>query len=114
MVVLEASIETHVPIQFADEVWSEFIRRSMYGSYAKGFADVAASLYEIDADDGIVTFDTVGDGLVRVTVEIEYAAHAGGSAAADIARAQTHLEQVLERYCVFLHRRCHRESSASA
>ena len=114
MALLKGSVEADVPIRFADEVWGEFIRRSMYGSYATGFADVAASLSEIDADDGIVTFETVGDGLVRVTVEIEYAAHAGGSAAADIARAQMHLEQVLERYRVFLHRRCHRESSASA
>jgi hypothetical protein len=41
--LLKASVEADVPIQFAAEVWSEFIRRSLYGSYAKGFADVAAS-----------------------------------------------------------------------
>ena len=39
MALLKASVEANVPIQCADKVWSEFIRRSMYGSYARGFED---------------------------------------------------------------------------
>ncbi len=111
MALLKASLEVDVPIQFADEVWSEFIRRSLYGSYAKGFADVAASLSEIDADDGTVTFETAGDRLVKVSVELEYAPRPGGDAAAEIAQAQTQLQQDLEKYRVFLLRRRDQESS---
>lgn len=114
MVLLKAEVEADVPIQTADEVWSEFIRRSTYGAYARGFADVAASLYEIDADDGTVTFETVGERLVRVSVVLEYTPERGGDAAAEVARAQASLERDLERYRVFLQRRCGRESLRSA
>jgi hypothetical protein len=108
--LLKGSVEADVPIQFADKVWSEFIRRSMYGSYAKGFDDVAASLAEIDADDGTVTFETAGEQLVKVSVELEYTPRAGDGAAAEIAQAQTRLERDLEKYRVFLLRRCDQES----
>jgi hypothetical protein len=111
MALLKAAVEADVPIRFADEVWSEFIRRSTYGSYAKGFADVAAALSEIDAEDGTVTFETATDRLVRVSVELEYVPRAGGGAAAEIARAQTVLEHDLENYRVFLMRRWDQETS---
>ena len=67
MAVLSGAIEADVPIQFADKEWTEFMFRSLYGSYAKGFEDVAASLSETDADSGDVTFETEGDHLVRVS-----------------------------------------------
>jgi hypothetical protein len=111
MALLKASVEAEVPIQFADEVWSDFIRRSIYGSCARGFADVAASLSEIDADDGTVTFEIAGEQLVKVSVELEYTPRAGGGAAAEIAQAQTHLQQDLEKYRVFLLRRRDQGSS---
>ena len=65
MAVLSGAVEADVPIQFADQEWTEFMFRSLYGSYAKGFEDVAASLSETDADSGDVTFETEGDRLVR-------------------------------------------------
>jgi hypothetical protein len=58
MAVLKGAIEADVPIQFADREWTEFMFRSLYGSYAKGFEDVAANLSETDADSGSVTFET--------------------------------------------------------
>jgi hypothetical protein len=108
--LLKGSVEADVSIQFADKVWSEFIRRSLYGSCAKGFDDVAASLSEIDADDGTVTFETAGDRLVKVSVELEYTPRATGDAAAEVAQAQARLERDLEKYRVFLLRRCDQES----
>ena len=110
MALLSASVEADVPIQFADREWSEFVWRSLYGSYAKGFDDVAASLSETDADSGTVTFETEGDQLVKVSVEVEYTPRAGADAAAEVARAQTRLEHDLEKYRLFLLRRCEQES----
>ena len=110
MAVLSTSVEADVPIQFADREWSEFVWRSLYGSYAKGFGDVAASLSETDADSGEVTFETEGDRLVKVSVEVEYTPRANADAAAEVAQAQARLERDLEKYRVFLLRRCEQES----
>ena len=46
MAVLSGTVEADVPIQFADKEWTEFVFRSLYGNYAKGFEDVAASVSE--------------------------------------------------------------------
>ena len=110
MAVLKGAVEADVPIQFADQEWTEFMFRSLYGSYAKGFEDVAASLSETDADSGKVTFETEGDRLVKVSVEIEYTPRRGADATAEVAAAQARLERDLEKYRVFLLRRCEQES----
>ncbi len=111
MAVLKGSVEADVPIAFADKEWTEFVFRSLYGNYAKGFEDVAASVNETDADSGTVTFETEGDRLVRVSIEVEYTPRASGdAAAAEVAHAQTRLEHDLEKYRVFLLRRCEQES----
>jgi hypothetical protein len=110
MAVLSGAIEADVPIQFADKEWTEFMFRSLYGSYAKGFEDVAASLSETDADSGDVTFETEGDHLVRVSVKLEYTPRRGADAAAEIAAAQARLDRDLEKYRTFLLRRCEQES----
>ena len=110
MAVLKGAVEADVPIQFADKEWTEFMFRSLYGSYAKGFEDVAASLSETDADSGSVTFETEGDRLVKVSVEIEYTPRKGADATAEVAAAQARLERDLEKYRVFLVRRCEQES----
>lgn len=110
MAVLTASIEADVPIQFADREWSEFVWRSLRGSHAKDFEDVATSLSETDADSGAVNVETEGDRLVNVSVELEYAAHGDGDRKGEVARAQTRLEHDLEKYRAFLLRRCEQES----
>ncbi len=114
MAHLSGSIEADVPIAFADQEWTEFTYRSLYGSYARDFADVATSLSELDADSGSVTFETEGDRLVRVSVEVEYTPHAGGDVSAEVAQAQARLERDLEKYRVFLLRRCEQESCRAA
>ena len=110
MAVLKGTVDADVPIAFADKEWTEFVFRSLYGNYAKGFEDVAASVSETDADSGTVTFETEGERLVRVSVEVEYTPHSGGDAAAEVAHAQAQLERDLEKYRVFLLRRCEQES----
>jgi hypothetical protein len=48
------------------------------GGYAKGFDDAAASINETDADAGTVKFETEGERLVKVSVELEYTPYSGG------------------------------------
>jgi len=112
MAVLRSSVEADVPIAFADEEWTEYVFRSLYGNYQEGFEDVAASLAEIDADGGTVTFETESDGRVRIAVEAEYTPQ-GRDEQADVARAQSWLEHDLEKYRTFLLRRCDQVSCRS-
>jgi hypothetical protein len=114
MAVLSGSIEADVPIQFADREWSEFVWRSLYGNYANGFEDVTASISETDADSGTVQFETEGDRLVRVSVELEYTPRSRDDAAGEVAKAQMKLERDLEKYRVFLLRRCEQEKCRAA
>ena len=114
MAVLSSTIEVDVPVGFADLEWSEFVWRSLYGSYAKGFADVSASLSEMDADSGKVTFEKEGEQLSRVSVELEYSPPKGVDAEQDVVRAQARLERDLEKYRTFLLRRCEQESCRAA
>jgi hypothetical protein len=109
MAILSGSIEADVPIAFADREWTEFVFRNLYGNYAKGFEDVAASINETDADSGTVQFETEGERLVKVSVELEYTPH-GGDAKAEVARAQARLNADLEKYRTFLLKRCEQES----
>jgi hypothetical protein len=110
MAVLTGSIEANVPIAFADKEWTEFTFRSLYGNYAKGFEDVAASVSEMDADSGTVKFETEGDRLVKVSVTLEYTPHTKGDPVAEVAHAQAQLERDLEKYRTFLLRRCEQET----
>jgi hypothetical protein len=110
MAVLSGSIEADVPIKYADKEWSEFVWRSLYGSLARGFADDSASLSEIDADSGTVKFETEGDRLVKVSVELEYTPHGHGEPDDEVAKAQARLEGDLEKYRKFLLWRCEQES----
>ena len=110
MALLSASVEADVPIKFADREWSEFVWRSLYGNYAKGFSDVASSINETDADSGTVKFETEGDRLVKVSVELEYTPRTGGDPAAEVAQAQARLSRDLEKYRSFLLKRCEQES----
>jgi len=110
MAVIKGSVEADVPLEFADLEWSKFVFESLYGSYTRGFADVEPLLDEQDMDAGEVKFETEGDRLVRVTVELEYAPRSSGAAGTEIARAEATLQHDLEKYRQFLLDRCERES----
>ena len=109
MAHLSSSIEADVPVRFADREWREYVWRSLYGSYAKGFADVSASLSELDADSGTVKFESEGDSLTKVSVDLEYRP-ARGDRDEDIERAQKRLDSDMHKYRTFLLRRCDQES----
>ncbi len=109
MAILSGSIEADVPIAFADREWTEFVFRNLYGNYAKGFEDVATSINETDADSGTVQFETEGERLVKVSVELEYTPH-GADFEAEVVRAQARLNADLEKYRAFLLKRCEQES----
>src|SRR5664280_2643864 len=110
MAVLSGSVEADVPIAFADREWTEFVFRNLYGNYAQGFDDVATSLNETDADSGTVKFETEGDQLVRVSVEVTYTPRTDGDASEEVVRAQARLNRDLEKYRTFLLRRCEQEN----
>jgi hypothetical protein len=110
MAVLSGSVEADVPIAFADREWTEFVFRNLYGNYAQGFDDVAASLNETDADSGTVKFETEGDRLVRVSVEVTYTPRTQADASEEVVRAQARLNRDLEKYRTFLLRRCEQEN----
>jgi hypothetical protein len=109
MTVLRGSIEADVPLEFADREWSEFVFESLYGNYARGFADVEPLLDEAEMGAGRVQFETDGDRLVRVTVELEYTPHSHGDAGLEIAHAQATLDRDLGKYRAFLLKRCGQE-----
>jgi hypothetical protein len=110
MAVITGSIEADVPLEFADLEWSKFVFESLYGSYSRGFADVEPLIDEQDMDAGSVRFETEGDRLVKVTVELDYVPRTTDTAAAEIVHAEATLRRDLEKYRLFLLERCARES----
>jgi len=110
MTIIKGSIEADVPLEFADLEWSRFVLESFYRNYSRGFADVAPLIDEQDMDAGEVKFETEGDRLVRVTVELDYVPRTTVTAAEETARAEEALRRDLEKYRVFLLERCARES----
>ena len=110
MALIKASVEADVPLEFADLEWGKFVFESLYRSYTRGFADVEPLIDEQDMDAGDVKFETEGDKLVRVTVELNYVPRTTGTADEEIVRAQATLRRDLEKYCQFLLERCEREN----
>ena len=110
MAIISGSIEADVPLKFADLEWSKFVLESLYRSYSRGFADVEPLIDEQDMDAGEVKFETEGDRLVRVTVELDYVPRTTDTAAVEITRAEGTLRRDLEKYRLFLLERCERES----
>ena len=110
MAIIRGSIEADVPLEFADLEWSRFVFESLFRSYTRGFADVEPLIDEQDMGAGDVKFETEGDRLVRVTVELDYVPRTIGTADEEIARAEATLRRDLEKYRLFLLDRCERES----
>jgi hypothetical protein len=109
MAVIKGSVVADVPLEFADLEWGKFVFESLYGSYARGFADVEPLLDEQDMAAGDVRFETEGDRLVKVTVELDYTPRSHDAAPQEIAHAEATLQRDLEKYRLFLLERCERE-----
>jgi len=110
MAIIKGSIEADVPLEFADLEWSKFVIESLYRNYSRGFADVEPLIDEQDMDAGEVKFETEGDRLVKVTVELDYVPRTTATAAEETARAEAALQRDLEKYREFLLKRCEQES----
>lgn len=110
MAIIKGSIEAGVPLEFADLEWSQFVLESLCCNYSRGFADVEPLIDEADIDAAEVKFETEGDRLVRVTVELDYVPRSAGAAATEIAHAEGTLRRDLEKYRKFLLERYARES----
>jgi len=110
MAIIKGSIEAGVPLEFADLEWSQFVLESLCCNYSRGFADVEPLIDEADMDAAEVKFETEGDRLVRVTVELDYVPRSTGAAAMEIAHAEGTLRRDLEKYRQFLLERYARES----
>ncbi len=106
MAILTGSVETDVPVSFADREWREFIGRSVYDRFPEGYEDLRSSLRDFDADDGKVTFEALGESRSRVCVEVEYTPHDARDPGSVLARAQHELDRDLEKYRSFAQRRC--------
>ena len=108
MTIIRDSIVADVPLEFADLEWSRFVLESVCCNYTRGFADVEPLIDEAEMD-AEVNFETEGDRLVKVTVELDYVPRSADTAA-EIAHAQGTLRRDLEKYRRFLLERCERES----
>ena len=114
MAMLSASIEADVPIGFADEEWTEFLWRSMYGSFHRGTGDDAGTLPDIEADSGTVEFEEADGRLVKVSVRVKFRPQAHADRHEQIGLAQARLERDLGRFRTFLLRRCEQEHCRAA
>ena len=107
MTTIKESIEVDAPLEFADLEWSKFLLESVCCNYTRGFADVEPLIDEAEMDAGI-KFETEGDRLVKVSVELDYVPRTPNGAS-EVARAQETLRRDLEKYRRFLVERCERE-----
>lgn len=106
MATLSGSTVTDVPLDFADREWREFVGRSVYKRFPRGYDDVASAIADIDADDGVVRFEQQTPHSVRVSVELEYTPRDTARPDADVTQAEERLHRDLEKYRLFVQRRC--------
>ena len=108
MTQITASMEVDVPIRFADREWSEFAWRTFMGHLSMPLDQFEHPVGgdETEAEQGVVRFETKGDRLTRVNVELNYSPHHGGDAATEEAQVRSRLQRDLELYRAFLLQRC--------
>ncbi|MCX6372798.1 MAG: hypothetical protein NTX16_06885 [Actinobacteria bacterium] len=87
-----------MPLEFADLEWSRFALESICRGHSRGSADVEPLIDDQDMDAGDVRFETQGDRLVRVTVELDYVPRTTDTATAETAHAEGTLRRDLEKY----------------
>lgn len=109
---IEASMEVDVPIRFADREWSEFAWRTFVGHLSMPVDDLKHPVGgdETEGERGVVRFETKGDRLTRVIVELNYSPRRIDDAAAEEAQVLSRLRNDLESYRSFLLKRCEETS----
>ena len=105
---ISASIEVDIPIRFADREWTEFVWRTFTGYYTMPVDQFARPLAgdQSDAENGSVYFETKGERLTKVRVEVAYAPRHRDEAEEEEARVRARLQRDLEAFRAFLLARC--------
>lgn len=105
---VSASIDVDVPLRFADREWTEFVWRMFAGYYTMPVDEFVRPVGgdDSEADNGVVRFETEGDRLTKVTVELAYSPRNAGAAEQEEAHVRARLQRDLELYRAFLLRRC--------
>jgi len=103
MATVTSSVTADVPPAFAEREWTEFVRRSLFDSAAIDGAEIASTTSAIDADSGTVRFASSSDREVTVSVDLDYTPSQGGE---PVPAAQARLERDLQKFRVFVTRRC--------
>lgn len=108
MSLISASIEVDVPISFANREGSEFVWRTFVGHYTMPIDQFTRSVGgdESEADNGVVRFETKGNRLTKVSVELTYSPRSADTAEQEEAQVRARLRHDLEQYHSFLLQRC--------
>lgn len=106
--LISASIEVDIPIRFADREWTEFVWRTFTGYYTMPVDQFERPLAgdESDAENGSVFFETKGERLTKVRVEVAYSPRNRDEAEEEEARVRARLQRDLEAFRAFLLARC--------
>ncbi len=98
---LRESIETDVPLEFADREWGTYIIRQFYQGQSRLPSEVSDEF-----KDGSVRFEPAGGRSTRVIVDLEMEPAPGTDPEREYAHARASVENVLEGYRKFVLRRC--------
>jgi hypothetical protein len=101
MATLTESIETDVPLEFADREWNTYVVRQFYEGQSRLPSEVSDEF-----KDGTVGFEPVGGRLTRVTVDLEMEPAPGTDPEIEYSHARESVESVLEGYRSYVLRRC--------
>ena len=103
MATITESIETDVPIEYADKEWTEYMFSYLYRGYAQRGRDPNEMAQRIDADSCTVTFVDESDKTTRVSVSVEC------QVANDTERVRGDLRRDLQQYREFLRKHCKKD-----
>lgn len=102
---LTRSIVVDVPLEFADQEWSEFVFRSLMNWYRIGPDEFSydSAGDESEAESGSVYLESVDDGHTKVSVDLSYIPHIEDEPESDeVAHVKRHLDAQLLQYKRFV------------
>ncbi len=95
---IRQSIDVGVPVEVANEEWTQFAFREIYLRARRG-PDEA----EAETGEGFVRLEGIDDHTTRVTVDLNYCTHYQDMSDPDeIGTVQQHLRATLDRYKSFV------------
>ncbi len=98
---LTESIETDVPLEFADREWGTYVIRQFYEGQSRLPSEVSDEF-----KDGTVRFEPGGGRSTKVTVDLDLQPAPGADPESEYAHARESVGNVLESYRRYVLRRC--------